>query len=448
MKKPDKPPAVENLFGALKEPSKMMEIMNSGHLKPTRSNYLHWDQLRRYPPPEGLTSEEWWLGVKMKRMGVLRLIALTDASQNPFKFCVPDLVIERLHEIDCGSGAAVNIPAPITNPQTRDQYLIRSLMEEAITSSQLEGAATTREVAKEMIRTGRPPRDTDEQMIFNNFSTMQRIIELKSEPFSAERIFEIHRLVTDKTLKSPDGAGRFRKLEEPVVVEGQEGEVIHQPPPASELPTRLKLMCDFANGNTPDYFIHPVIRAIVLHFWLAYDHPFLDGNGRTARALFYWAMWRKGYWLFEFISISAILRRAPIKYGRSFLYTETDDNDLTYFIVAQTKVIAAAIQKLHEYIDEKTSELRELESHLRALNLFNHRQVDLIRHALKHPFHQYGIESHKMSHHTAYQTARTDLLELHSHGVLKMIKKGRQMLFVAPRDLENRIRKLGKELEK
>jgi Fic family protein len=426
----------------------MMEIVNLRDQKATISSYLHWDQLRRYPPPPGLTSEEWWLGVKMQRIGALRAIPLNDSKRAPFKFCVPDLVIERLHEIDCGSGAAINMPGPITNPQTRDQYLIRSLMEEAITSSQLEGAATTREVAKEMIRTGRPPRDKDEQMIFNNFSTMQRIMDVKKEPFSVERIFELHRLVTDKTLGNPDGGGRLRKPEEPVRVEDLEGEVFHQPPPALQLPDRLKLMCDFANGSTPDYFIHPVIRAILVHFWLAYDHPFVDGNGRTARALFYWAMLRNGYWLFEFISISTILRKAPIKYARSFLYTETDDNDLTYFIVAQAKVIAAAIQKLHEYIDAKTLELRELESHLRALNLFNHRQVDLLRHALKHPFHQYAIESHKISHKTAYETARTDLLDLRDRGILEMMKRGRQTLFIAPKDLEKRIRKLGKETEK
>jgi len=420
-----------------------MQIVGLRQMQPA-GHYLHWDQLRRYPPPDGLTSEEWWLGVKMQRLGASRAIQLSDSNRTPFTFCVPDLVLEKLHDIDCGSGATINIPSPITNPQTRDQYLIRSLMEEAITSSQLEGAATTREVAKEMIRAGRQPRDHDEEMIFNNFVTMQRIIELKKNPLSADMVFEIHRLVTGKTLKKPDGAGRFRKDEELVTVEGPDGEVFHTPPPASELPERLKLMCDFANKTSPNYFIHPVIRAIILHFWQAYDHPFIDGNGRTARALFYWAMLRDEYWLFEFISISTILRKAPIKYGRSFLYTETDENDLTYFIVAQTKVIAAAIQKLHEYIDEKTSELRELESHIRALTLFNHRQVDLLRHALKHPYEQYLIEVHKTSHGTSYETARTDLLDLSKRGILDLQKRGKQMVFVAPKDLERRIRKLGK----
>src|ERR1700733_43978 len=174
MKKPETPPRFEDLLKSLRDPSRMMKILSLGHEKPNVSRYLHWDQLRRYPPPAGLSSEEWWLGVKLQRSGALREIPLSDSNQNSFKFCVPDLVMEKLHDIDCGSGAMINIPAPITNSQTRDQYIIRSLMEEAITSSQLEGAATTREVAKEMIRTGRPPRDKDERMIANNFSTMQR----------------------------------------------------------------------------------------------------------------------------------------------------------------------------------------------------------------------------------------------------------------------------------
>jgi Fic family protein len=72
---------------------------------------------------------------------------------------------------------------------------------------------------------------------------------------------------------------------------------------------------------------------------LGYDHPFLDGNGRTARALFYWAAANNGYWLMEFISISQIIKQSPAQYGKSFLYSEYDENDVTYFIVHQLSVI-------------------------------------------------------------------------------------------------------------
>jgi len=381
----------------------------------------------------------------LSRHGVLRPVSLKNLKGEPFQFCVPELVQEELHQIDIGAGGAIGVPEPITNPQTKDRYLIRSLMEEAITSSQLEGAVTTREVAKEMIRTGRAPQDISEQMILNNFVTMQRITELRKQALTPQMVFDVHRLVTEKTLDDPTAAGRFRRSDEKRVVGDDYGEVFHEPPPAEELEARLSAMCDFANGKTPAYFVHPVVRAIILHFWLAYDHPFVDGNGRTARALFYWAMLNNGCWLFEFISISNILRKAPVKYGRSFLYTETDDNDLTYFIVAQTQVIRRAIAELHAYIDGKTAEVRELESHVRALNLFNHRQADLIRHAMKHPYHHYTIGSHQKSHNVVYQTARTDLLDLEARGVLEHKKRGRQLFFTVPGNLSERLRKLEKK---
>jgi Fic family protein len=443
MKIPQSPP--EFNVGVLSDQSKFKKLFELAKNPLVSRHYLPWDRLRHHKV-EGYTAEDLWMAAKFQRLGTLKPIPLWDKSGSPFQFCVPELVQERLHRIDFGGGAAVGVPEPITSPQSKDKYLIRSLIEEAITSSQLEGAATTREVAKEMIRTGRAPRDKDEQMIFNNYVTMQRISGLKDKPLSPETVFDIHKLVTQKTLSDEckDGAGRFRRDDEKRVVGDDFGVTFHEPPPARELEQRLKAMCDFANAKTPHYFIHPVVRAIILHFWLAYDHPFVDGNGRTARALFYWLMLHNGYWLFEFISISTILRKAPVKYGLSFLYTETDDNDLTYFIVAQTKVMQRAIDELHAYLDRKSLEIKQLASQIQALDFFNHRQVDLILHALKNPYSHYTIESHRNSHNVVYQTARTDLLDLQARGVLEKQIIGKKLMFGAVKDLAEKLRKMGK----
>ena len=444
MKIPQSPPPLDTLMSEAQSGERMMRLFSLLKEAKTQHHYLHWDRLRRYPAPEGFTHREWWAAQKLSRIDSLKPLPLEDTAGKQFRFSVPEIVMEELHQIDLGAGGLVSIPEPITNPQTRDRYLISSLMEEAITSSQLEGAVTTREVAREMIRTGRKPRDTSEQMILNNYATMQRIREWKSSPLTPELIFQIHRLVTEGTLDDPTGAGRLRRPDEQRVVGDDFGQVYHMPPPAEELESRLRAMCDFANGRTPGYFIHPAVRAIILHFWLAYDHPFIDGNGRTARALFYWAMLHGNYWLFEYISISHVLRRAPVKYSRSFLYTETDDNDLTYFLIAQTQVIRQAIRELHSYIDRKTAEIREMESRMRALDMFNHRQVALLRHALKHPGHRYSFASHQQSHDIVYQTARTDLLSLEDHGLLDRRQRGKQILFLSPPDLATRLLDLEK----
>jgi Fic family protein len=185
----------------------------------------------------------------------------------------------------------------------------------------------------------------------------------------------------------------------------------------------------------PGNFIHPLIRAILLHFWLAYDHPFVDGNGRTARALFYWSMLRQGYSLFEFISISQIILKAPVQYAMAFLHVETDDADLTYFILHQTAVVEAAVKALHQYVNHRKAELQSAEGRLRAVSGLNHRQQMLLAHALRKPGDAYTIEGHRRTHGVVYQTARTDLLQLESLGLLTKNKSRRPWIFHAEKAL-------------
>ena len=411
------------------------------HLYKVPTTYPHWDQLKYRSPPDRLTREDWWYVLKSQRLTQMRSIPLTDTQKAVFQFCVPDSIAKQLHEIDLGAGGRIGMPEPVMNPETRDQYLIRSLIEEAITSSQLEGAVTTREIATDMLRSGRKPKDKSEKMILNNFRTMRRIREIKDRPLTPELVLEIHRMVTEDTLDKPDAAGRLRREDELVTIENDQGGIMHLPPSAAELEERLKAMCAFANVKDSEPFIHPAIRAIILHFWIAYDHPFLDGNGRTARALFYWAMLHSDYWLFEYISISDILKRAPAKYYRAFLHTETDGNDLTYFLLHQSDVIRKAINSLHDYIARKTKETRQNQGLLRDMQNLNHRQQALVGHALRHPGTVYTIEGHQRSNDTAYNTARTDLLGLADQELFLKGKSGKKMVFHASKDLEEAIRK-------
>ncbi len=444
MKIPLSPPPLGRLLADLLERGNRDQILRTaGPLVAGR--YLHWDELRHRTPPEGLSHEDWWAGIKLVRQGLLKPLPFHDKQGAPILFGMPDPVLQSLHNIDRRAAGSLNMDSPIVSGEDRDRYLVSSLIEEAITSSQLEGAATTREVAKAMLRSGRKPRDRSEQMILNNYHAMEQIRELRDEPFTPERILELHRIVTVNALDNPDAAGRLRREGENVqVVDAQHVNVLHDPPPAASLPDRMQQLCDFANrGEDAIPFVHPVIRAILVHFMLGYDHPFVDGNGRTARALFYWSMARSGYWLMEYVSISHLLKDAPAQYSRAYLHTETDANDTTYFIIHQLGIIERAISALYEYLERKAAEQRSAENLLRRSTVLsaelNHRQVALLSHALRHPGHDYTVESHRRSHRVTVQTARMDLLRLAERGLLEQHKRGRAFIFSAPHDLRERI---------
>jgi Fic family protein len=409
-----------------------------------RDTYLPWDKIRFKTPPSEFTHEEWWAAIKLGRRQMQRPLPLFDSRGRNFSFALPDVILEALEKVDRNASGQITASEQVTNPATRDRYLISSLMEEAIHSSQLEGASTTRQVAKDMIRAGRQPRTRDERMIFNNYVAMRRIGDLRHERLTPELICEIHRIVTEGTLENPDSSGRFQQPdEERVGVYTDAGDLLHDPPLAATIPERISRLCDFANGDLDSGYIPPTLRAITIHFMIGYDHPFEDGNGRTARALFYWAMLNQGYWLTEYLAISPALKNAPAQYARSYLYTEDDENDLTYFYHHQLDVLLQAIQQLHDYLARKAQEIQELQRKITgAMADFNHRQIALLGHATRNIGDTFSAQSHMSSHDISYETARQDLLSLERLGLLTKTRRGRAFIWAPAPDLEERIRQL------
>lgn len=443
MRMPAKPPDLQAIISKRSLTSeKLLQLLRLCGPTDGKGRYLHWDKVRYLEPPEGLSAEEHWLGTKLARWALFLELPLLDTSEKAFNFARPDAVLRMLHEIE--QEMQTFSSQPITIPRTKDAYLVSSLMEEAISSSQLEGASTTRKVAQEMLRQGREPKTHSEQMILNNFHAMQFVRDYKDEQLTPSMILELHRIVTEKTLDQPQAAGRLRNQNELVqVISNRSQDILHIPPEANGLPNRLQNLCQFANSRQANIFIHPITKAILLHFMLAYDHPFVDGNGRTARALFYWMMAKQDYWLMEFASISQVIKKAPVQYGRAFLYTETDEGDTTYFIMHQLEVIKKAIDYLRQQLAKNAQELEATEQLLDKTSLagqLNHRQLALLKHALKHPNALYSIKEHQTSHCISYQTARTDLLKMVDEmGLLRKRKAGKSFVFVTPSDLRQRI---------
>ena len=440
-------PTVDELIARL-DPEELVAALGVPPPASDQERYLHWDKLRRLPAPAGLTSEQWWLRLKSARQDAMRPLPLTDPDGNPFGYTLPDLILRHLHRVDQRAAGEVSMDEVVTSEREAGRrFIVNSLMEEAIRSSQLEGATTSRVAAKELLRSGREPRDHSERMIVNNYRAIQFVKEMGSE-LTPDAVLELHRIVTAGTLPDPDGAGRLQRPgEERVVVSYRDEErpPVHVPPPAAQLPARLAALCEFANeGDDGEPFVHPVIRAILLHFWLAYDHPFEDGNGRTARLLFFWLMHSRGYWLAEYLPISRLIRKAQGQYERAFLETETDGGDVTYFLVHQLGTIDRAIDDLHVYLQRKIAEQRNAERLLAGFEGLNGRQVALLGHALDHPEHLYTYGGHAASNRVTHETARADLADLAGRGLLARRPGGRPHTYEPPADLADRLKESGR----
>ncbi|GHT21200.1 transposase [Bacteroidia bacterium] len=380
------------------------------------TDYPYWDKVKYIPTKDDLSNKSLWFALKVLRQ--LNRTVVTFGNYR-FSFMMTDEMFELLHYFDMNIGGSLTGEHLIPS-ENKNAYLVSSIMEEAIASSQMEGAATTRKVAKDMLRKSEKPKNKGQQMILNNYLTINHIKEHAQDDFSIWHLLEIHRSMTEKTLDNTADAGKIREHDNIVVMDGITGDIAHTPPHYEEL---NKLFFDleiFFNKNSKT-FIHPVVKGIIIHFMLAYFHPFVDGNGRTSRSLFYWYMLKNGYWLVEYMSISRIIYKTKKTYEKSFLYTEYDDNDLTYFILYNLRTMKKAFEELKLYLKRKTEENNSvlLLTHIKGIN---QRQAQIIKIVQEKPNSCLYVKEIENRLSVGNQTARTDLNGLVELGYLTEIQ--------------------------
>ncbi len=382
-------------------------------LKKIEKDYLYWDKVKYLTLPSNVIPENIWLVTKFERQQKSDPFFI---GSDTFSFFITPSTQKLLHQFDKRYGAPIFGRSSLEDSEKK-RYLNSSLMEEAIASSQIEGAVTTRVVAKEMLRQQREPRTISERMIKNNYQTIQHIREIKDEDLTIDRLIEIQKLITNETLENSEHIGKFRKTDDVVVVDPIDGEIVHHPPFHSELKKMIGDLCRFFNADPPDYFIHPIVKASIIHFLVGYIHPFADGNGRTGRALFYWYLLKHDYWLTEYLSISSIILKTRVQYAKAFLYCETDQNDLTYFIQYQLKVLQDAYGSLQRYLQRKEEE--KLSAHaLLSRGGVNERQMILVQRLSESPSKLFTVKEIETMFAISNQTARADLQQLELNGWL------------------------------
>lgn len=413
----------------------MMQLQKEGFYDKVQDEYFYWDKIK-YKKTE-FTPVELWRAIKLYRS--LRSSTLSFLNYD-FNLVITDYMQRALHLFDLNIGGTLGSNIGIAETD-KNRYIISSIMEEAISSSQMEGANTTRKKVKEMIQQEKKPKNKSELMVMNNFFTMQYIIQHKDEEISSEKILYIHKLISQGTLDSEVDEGKYRDNNEVFVVNHSTSEIVHTPPDYSEIPKLINALCKFCNSEG-NVFIHPIVKASVVHFMLGWIHPFSDGNGRTARALFYWYMLKKGYWMAEYLSISRIIMGSKTQYEKAYLYTEMDGNDLSYFVTYHIKTLEKSIEALKAYISRKQKEVFQAAKFMKIPGI-NERMAQLLKIVYDDPDRIFTIKEVEARFDVSDYTARQDLKFLVERGFLEIIQVNlKKQNFIRTKNFEKNIKKL------
>ena len=341
---PRNPPKIDIILSDEQKSKAVLSEEIKEFAKDFNKKYLHWSEVRtRDTGP--FDPDTVWARMKLVRMDNSNTLVF---GKTHYRYLISDRAMKMLHEFDMRT--SVGSFPDVMDPHKKSYYSISSLMEESIASSQMEGAITTTKKAKEMLCKNARPKDKSERMIVNNYKAMRFIKDQTEQPLTLELIKSIHRIVTEGTLDERY-MGIFRDNDDVVVQDPSSGEVFHQPIPMNEIGSAMQQLCDFINdeGESP----HPVIKGIILHYAIAYIHPFEDGNGRVARTLFYWYELKSGYRSMEYLALSRYIKDHKGKYEESYVFGETDGNDMTYFIHYNLKALMDSLDKFEDYLKRK-----------------------------------------------------------------------------------------------
>ena len=425
-------PTLDKLFKDAQKTENFFRIQRDEGLRAlvnkAQARYLSWEKFRHQVVTDRFSIEEAWLSTMLKRQASGEVTPIKTESGKFFSFGVTREQQKMLRVIDAQCSG--NYIADVTLPdgQQKQRLQVSGLIEEAINSSQLEGASTTRQIAKEMIQSGRAPRTESESMVLNNFFAMERIEEWEKRDLDETFLFEVHAILTKNVLPENE-QGAFRNDEDGIVVSDPvTGEIFHRAPSVSFVKEQLESLYRFANSSEKENDWHPFVKACMLHFWIGYLHPFTDGNGRTARIIFYWYLIKNDYWMFRYVSTSKMIKQSKKTYGEAYLLTEqADEIDLGYFIQYILRTTLLSIEDFKKYLIRKRREEAETRKSLYKKNL-NDRQIELISTLSKH-HGQIDIETYKKKFSLVYETARRDLLDLEEKRILRKRKDGKRYVY-------------------
>jgi len=308
-------------------------------------------------------------------------------------------------------------------PSIEAQLRQDALLSRTYHSTSIEGNPLSLPQVKVIMDGGKlVARKKDKQEITNYIKTLRYLDSIAGKSALTEKmILKIQALLTNKIL-SPKDSGKYRQRM--VYVVNKFGQTVFTPPPSKAVPDLVKDLAAWLNSSGSSK-LHPILAAGIAHYELVRIHPFIDGNGRAARALATLILYQKDFDLKHFFALDDYYNEDRAAYYTALKYVDPRSRDLTEWLEYFAEGVASQMNKLRKKLDVLRHE--PIFKNLPKRLILKERQWKLLE-ALKERSRITNLEYQQIAGITR-ETAKRDLAFLVKEGILNKSGKGRSIYY-------------------
>lgn len=307
------------------------------------------------------------------------------------KYTITNRMLKNIGIIDASKEVIANSPlVPAWEAKFKKEAMERTVHH----GTHLEGNRLSFEEAQEVLDGQEVvARQRDIQEVINYRNVLKFIGDIAAQiglgkryVLTVETIMETHRLTVEKII--PDEMVNKFRTRQVVLKNSLTGQVSYTPPPAAEVPYIVEDLINWVNTwETQE--IHPVVKAGIIHYELARIHPFVEGNGRTARAVATLIMFLEGYDIRKLFSLEEYFDNNPMDYYLTLqavsnqLVLDSHERDLTPWLDYFVEGVAIELNKAKERVRRISMDSRVKDKLGEQLTL-NERQMLIMEYLHRH----------------------------------------------------------------
>jgi len=333
------------------------------------------------------------------------------------KFTITNKILKNIGSIEASKEVIDNAPLlPYFEREFREDAMVRTVHY----GTHIEGnELNLSEAEKVLLGQQVAARDRDIQEVINYRKVMEYIDQFKIQnskfKINEELIKDLHKITVDKILVL-EQCGVFRKTQV-VVKNSQTGEVSFRPPIAVAVPFQIKNLLEFVD-SAGDEEVHPVLKSGITHYELVRIHPFLDGNGRVARAIATLILYQDNYDIRKFFSLEEYFDKDAATYYEALQSVEKNEGDLSCWLEYFTLGLSIELTKIRQRVESISVDARIKEKLGGSPILLTPRQLKIMEYIQKIGYLQ-NQAFEQLFPMVSEDTVLNEIKALVEHGIIK-----------------------------